>query len=338
MITIVTYMPFDFDNFYDLHPSIKQINLNFGGPAEDVWDGIWKNVRRNSLLRKAISDSKPDCVISHLNSANVRTIIATLAQGVPLIIVEHGYPPSSHMERPWNMLRRCLYPLASMLVAPNLKAIECFPDRIRRKGVSIPNPVLLEGLDALNAPKLPGNRNIAAMGRFVPIKQFDLLLEAFAKISYEPDCFLNLVGDGPLREELISLASRLGIIQRVRFWGQIKHPWSLLKNSDMVVVSSESECLPMVVLEAMTCGLPVVSFDCPVGPREIIQDAVDGILVPPSDVDALARAMERLLNDDEERHRLGLEAAKSAEKYSVERIMKQWEDLIERVIECGRHK
>jgi len=96
--------------------------------------------------------------------------------------------------------------------------------------------------------------------------------------------------------------------------------------------------LPMVVLEAMTCGLPVVSFDCPVGPREIIQDAVDGILVPPSDVDALARAMERLLNDDEERHRLGLEAAKSAEKYSVERIMKQWEDLIERVIECGRHK
>jgi glycosyltransferase involved in cell wall biosynthesis len=108
----------------------------------------------------------------------------------------------------------------------------------------------------------------------------------------------------------------------------VANPFSVLKECDLFVLSSRYEGFPNVLLEAMACGLPVVSFECPSGPGEIIQNEVNGILVPAEDTVALERALYELIENRELRERLGNEATKICERYAAGSIMKQWDRLL----------
>jgi len=167
-----------------------------------------------------------------------------------------------------------------------------------------------------------------AMGRLGFEKGFDLLLLAFA-LCFEryPDWTLRLVGQGAEQPRLQNLAEQLGIKHAVRFEPVTKEPERVLHESDLFVLSSRTEGFPMVLLEAMACGLPVVSFDCSSGPREMIRDGIDGLLVPPEDVGALAAAMATLMGDELERQRLAKRAVEVAERFSLPRVMGMWTEV-----------
>jgi glycosyltransferase involved in cell wall biosynthesis len=109
----------------------------------------------------------------------------------------------------------------------------------------------------------------------------------------------------------------------------VDHLERQMAQASMFVLSSRHEGLPMVMVEAMSLGVPVVSFDCPTGPRDVIEDGRSGILVPADDVDALARAMLSVIEDPERRHELGAGAARRAQDYALESIGPRWEALIE---------
>jgi glycosyltransferase involved in cell wall biosynthesis len=200
--------------------------------------------------------------------------------------------------------------------------------QIRIAGYAIPNPVSL--------PLIAGNhergntkaRTIVAMGRLVPQKGFDLLLDAFSRIAARhPDWSLKILGKGPLKEQLEIQASNLGLKDRVCFAGSLPDPFTVLCAADLFVFSSRFEGFGNALSEAMACGLPVISFDCPAGPADIIRPGVDGILVPAEDVSALATAMDRLMNDPEQREMFARRATEIIDRFSVGRILALWDEL-----------
>jgi glycosyltransferase involved in cell wall biosynthesis len=174
------------------------------------------------------------------------------------------------------------------------------------------------------------NPVILAAGRLTNQKGFDLLIGAFALFSPEhPDWRLRICGSGSDGQWLRAEVARLGLGGRVSLPGRVRALGDEMAAASMFVLSSRFEGFPLVLLEAMQKGLPVVSFDCPTGPREVVEDGRNGILVPPEDVDALARAMLALVRDAGLRRRYGREAARAAASYRMEVIGPRWNRLID---------
>jgi glycosyltransferase involved in cell wall biosynthesis len=172
---------------------------------------------------------------------------------------------------------------------------------------------------------------IAAAGRFSPVKQYPLLVEAFSHVVAEhPQWRLHIHGGGDRDEELRATIDRLGLGDHVSLRGRTTDMLGELSKASLLAVSSRVEGFGMTIIEAFSVGVPVVSFDCPHGPREIIEHGRNGLLVPPQDTDALGAALSRLVTDREERHRMGEAALASSSAYQLKDITRQWEEFLER--------
>jgi glycosyltransferase involved in cell wall biosynthesis len=175
------------------------------------------------------------------------------------------------------------------------------------------------------------------MGRMGREKGFDRLLTAFGKCAERhPEWSLRIVGEGDERPSLQKLAVKLGLESRIRLDTVTKVPEKVFRDSDLFVLSSRYEGFPTVLLEAMACGLPVISFDCPSGPREMIRHGIDGVLVPPDDVEALAKAMDRLMGSQQERRRLAARAIEVNERFGVPRVMAMWSEVLGKAARADR--
>jgi glycosyltransferase involved in cell wall biosynthesis len=153
---------------------------------------------------------------------------------------------------------------------------------------------------------------------------------AFAQLKERhPNWNLTILGEGPLRQVLESLRDQLGLTSRVFLLGYVRDTYYYLKKADLFVMCSRFEGFPNALCEAMACGIPVISTDCPSGPREIIRSGENGLLVQPEDVNALALAMDSLMSDEKERKRLGSRAVEVIERFSLEKIMRMWEEVLD---------
>jgi len=160
------------------------------------------------------------------------------------------------------------------------------------------SPELYEKADApLEHPWFRSNQPpvILGVGRHYPQKGFDTLLRAFARVRQETPARLVILGEGPERPNLERLASELGVAADVDMPGFDPNPFRYMKRAGVFVLSSRYEGLPNVLIQAMACGCPVVSTDCPNGPAEILDGGRYGALVPVDDVEAMARAIVRAL-------------------------------------------
>ncbi|WP_435835384.1 glycosyltransferase, partial [Streptomyces avermitilis] len=192
------------------------------------------------------------------------------------------------------------------------------------RGGGVPNWGRVAGA----APPPPTAKVIAAAGRLVPGKRYDVLLEAFCAVAAKaPDWELRIYGGGAEKERLQGLIDGLGLGGRARLMGVRTPIEAEFARASLVVSASDAESFGMTLVEAMRCGVPVVSTDCPLGPAEIITDRVDGRLVPVRDARALADAMLDLVLDDELRRSMGAAARASAHRYDPEPIVDHYERL-----------
>ena len=205
----------------------------------------------------------------------------------------------------------------------------------RRPGqvVCIHNPVDVARLERearANASPFRGpGPHVLALGRLTHQKGFDLLLEAFAGVRAAGiPAELTIVGEGEAEDALRSQAARLGVAAAVRFAGFQDNPPAYYGHADVFVLSSRYEGMPNAVLEAMACGCPVVAFDCPHGVREIIDDGVNGVLVPPEDVSGLRDALLRVLCSPETRERLRGRMPRKLAAFDAPAIARRWADIL----------
>ena len=330
-VTILTFN--NEPSFFDLHPSITYSALNIQERARFAIGRFLANFTRLWVLRKAILASQPQAVVSFLEQVNVHTLVATIGTGIPIIVSERVDPSWHSGATIWNRLRRMTYPLASRVVSVTQGIDRFFEWLPREKRSVIHNPVLPVQEELEANPPVSGmdaeKKWVVAMGRLNQQKGFDLLLSAYEKVAGKyPDWQLIILGEGGLREELEQLREKTGLGNKVVFPGSIKNPYSILVKSELFVLSSRYEGFVNALGEAMACGLPVLSFDCPGGPREIVRHGIDGLLIPAEDVTSLAEGLDRLMGDEKERNQLAAKAPEVVERFSKDKIMSLWEEVI----------
>ncbi len=180
-------------------------------------------------------------------------------------------------------------------------------------------------------PDVPGQKRapiLLAAGRLSRQKGFDLLIDAFVQVhAVHPDWQLHIFGEGKARPKLTAQIEERGLKGVVRLRGLTRNLDAELNKVSAFVLSSRKEGLPMVLLEAMGAGLPVVAFDCPTGPAEVVENEVNGLLIPAEDVDALAAGMIRMITQPHEREKFAAAARVTSADYSMPVIAARWETL-----------
>lgn len=328
----VTLVTFDGQPpYYPVDSKVTLRQLNIDSSSRPLIHAFISTGRRILALRRVVRESEPDIVISFLGKINALTVLATRGLKVPVVVSERNNPDRQVFRPIWRWLRLRLYRLAVCVVTPSQGVLSWFPKAIQARGRVIPNPV---DLPANMPARVPGPPVLIAVGRLVPQKGFDLLLSAFSKIAEDfPDWTLTIRGEGDERNRIEELRDELGLRERVRLPGITEKPGQWVDEGEIFVLSSRYESFGNVITEAMVAGLPIVSFDCPWGPGEILADGVDGILVQPEDADALAEAMARLIRDAELRERLSKAAQQNVRRFERSQIMARWDKLVAELID-----
>lgn len=186
----------------------------------------------------------------------------------------------------------------------------------------IPNPIQPTEITATLV-----NKRAVAAGRIAPVKGFDSLIRSWALVAAKaPEWQLDIYGDDYLNTQakLQDLIVELGLQNHVRFAGTTSNMAATMADYSLYVMSSQTECFPMVLLESLSVGLPIVSFDCPTGPRHIVTDGQDGFLVDHQNVEALSDKILLLCQDAALRTTFGVNAKRNSTRFNTAHVMQQW--------------
>lgn len=310
--------------------------------AVDVLDAK----RQLSALPKLVRylrRTRPALLLANTEHMNVMAVVAAkLAGGETRVIVTQHNSFSDQVRRPtWQFrllppLYRWALPRADAIVAVSQGVADDLAARCGLPGSAmsvIHNGVVTDDFDRRAAADVAhpwfveGRPVIMGMGRFVPQKDFPTLVRAFAAMADRTDARLMLLGEGPQRAELQALAAELGVADRVALPGFMSDPLPWLRRARLFVLSSRFEGFGNVLCEALACGVPVVSTDCPYGPSEILADGAFGRLVPVGDVERLSAAMLASLSVPPKAERL----AERGKSFSVNACAEHYVALFDQV-------
>jgi GalNAc-alpha-(1->4)-GalNAc-alpha-(1->3)-diNAcBac-PP-undecaprenol alpha-1,4-N-acetyl-D-galactosaminyltransferase len=278
-------------------------------------------------LRKILKREKAQVVISFMTHINIVTIFSNLGLKSKVFISERSNPYMAPKQLTRKLLRDIFYPLASGVVFQTEDAQNYFSKKIKKKSVVIPNPVFIEEKLA-NFTK---EKRIITVGRLVKPKRQDVLIKAFGKIYDKfPRYTLEIYGEGPEKENLNNLIAELDLEKSVFLRGVSKELHSKIRNAQLFVLTSEYEGMPNALMEAMALGIPSISTDCPIGgPKSVIDNMVNGILVPVNEEEKLVKSIDLLLSNEKLRNKISLESSKVKNNFSLQKIAKEWENFVD---------
>lgn len=321
-------------NEFELDEKVRRVHV--GLKKEDEKKSrilkIWLRVK---YLRKFLKEEKPDITIAFAHKANYRALMSTIGMKMPVVISVRTDPVGHYDSFSDKIQIPLLFPRAAGCVFQTEGQRDFFPKYLQERSRIILNPI---NDKYLNVPK-PEKRDktVVQSGRLVDFKNQPMLIEAFLKVHEKhPDYDLKIYGgdsfDGT-KEILEKLIYDNHAEQYIRLMGASDSLEKQLPKASVYAFSSDWEGLPNALLEAMALGLPIVATDCPCGgPRTVMTNEVDGLLVPIKDPEAMAEGICRLIEDRKLAERLGENARKISEKANGHAVIEQWRDYIEKVI------
>ena len=319
---------------FELDPRIEVVVLDRYRPSPTPAHALMRAARRIRRLRRHLARLRPDAAIGVMTYASCLLALSPVP-GVRRIGSERSYPPFMQLGRAWVTVRRLVYRRLDAVVVLTEEAAAWMGRHVPARRVEvIPNWVNLP-LSRTDPIRPPGEfvgesrRLVLGIGRLNPVKGFDRLIDAFASIAQDrPDWDLAILGEGPLRDVLEERIATAGLGGRVLLIGQTGNLADWLERADLLALTSRHEGFPNVLLEALAHGVPAVSVDCMTGPRQILRDGIDGLLVPEDDQEALVAALARATGDDALRAKLAARAPEVRDRFSQDRIAGLWERLI----------
>ena len=303
--------------FYELDKDIKLVPLLEGYQSKPRF------FKRVKVLKNALKEIRPEIVISFLPRIIAYTYFAVKGLKIPLVVSERNDP--SKYPFILKVLQKHIFKKADFCVFQTDEVSNWYGLKAKKHSAVVLNPVNLTY--KVSDKPIQRKKNILNVGRLEKQKNQILLLNAFKLFSEKyPDYLLKIYGNGSLKEELIDLCRTYQIEDKVTIveadpkWQEKEY------DSSVFVLSSDYEGMPNCLMEALALGIPCVSTDCPVGgPRALIEDGVNGYLVPVNDVEKMASAIEKAINNPIYDARLLKEA-------SHDFIGKRWESLLESVL------
>ena len=283
-------------------------------------------------LKVLIEQERPQRVLSMLTRTNVLCCLAAWDLPIHLVVSERNDPALQRLDRVWSLLRRLCYRRADVVTANTegvIQALKVLGQWQRLELLPNPVPTTLEA--SWQQVALDRRQpEILALARLQPQKGLDLLLRAFALLvpSTCKGWTLTLVGEGPEGTALKNLCSELGIDDVVSFEGFRSDTQTFLRRASIFALPSRFEGMPNALLEAMAFGLPSVVSDASPGPLEMVRDGVEGFVVPSENVEALARALERLILDPGLRERCGVEARTTLASLDWSVLEPRWRSVL----------
>lgn len=273
-------------------------------------------------IKAFYQQNQPDIVIVHTMSKLTPLILSALSIK-KLWSIEHI--AFDFHQLPYRLYRQWFYRRLEKVIVLTEHEKRIF-QQINLQTVRIANPSPF----AIRHTAYPqDSKTIISIGRLTWQKGYDLLLLAWQQVQPNfPDWQLHIYGEGEEKQALQAQIQTLNLTNII-LKGIHKNTLEVYDNASFYVMSSRFEGLPMVLIEAQTRGLPIVSFDCPSGPAEIISDKLDGLLVKNGDITALADAMMTMIQNDNDRLAMSKQAIQSAKRYQIDNVINQWVDLIE---------
>ena len=311
-----------------LDPGIQVKRLDLMHDSHSSGEAMTANWNRLKTLRRALAQGEPALVISFVHVTNVLTLFAAIGLSLRVIVCEESEPSFSPQRRVWRFLRWLSYPFASRLVVHSRGARDWFTRLPLIRTRVIPNAVTVPDAK-LMSDTASRDRLVLSVGRLGFEKGYDLLIPAFVQATHDlPDWRLLILGEGSERASLEKAIAQLGVSGRVSLPGVQPHPWEFYRKAEIFVSSSRHEGFGIALCEAMASGCAVMVTDCPSGPREIVADGINGLIVAAGDVNAMAKALRNLIEDEVLRSKLAASAREVAERFHPETIKRDWSDLL----------
>lgn len=309
---------------YDLSKNVKvhYITEEAAGSVPHSMQRIVKRLLNVVAVRKFFKTHKYDILIAQAFPNNLSLFLAGKDMG-NVISAEHVY--ANYYGTFIKALRKFIYKRSAKVVVLTGNDKEYFDSIFKSSHTEvIPNPVILTEKFYSSLE----NKEMISLGRLQYQKGYDNLVDIFKKVHEKyPDWQLSIYGEGALREKLQHKIDSLGLTDFMHLRGVTTDVPSVLRQSSIYVMSSRFEGFPMVLIEAMNQGIPCVSYNCPNGPSDIIQDQINGMLVENQNPDKLVDAICYMIKNPEIRKEMGRKCCDSVDRYSISAVCAKWDKL-----------
>lgn len=308
---------------------------NIGNFPRRVKNYLKKQREHKKKLKEVIEKYKPAIIVS---MGDTDKYILPIIKGDAKIILEHHFEKYFIFKEPRNFLyklkdfiffkkeERLLKKYDEFLVLTEEDKKQYKNNKI--KVINNPLSFYPKKISRLE------NKRVISIGRLVSQKGYDLLIEIWKKVALKyPDWILDIYGEGDLRKDLQEKINKYKLGNKIFLKGKEKNIQEKYLESSIYVMSSRYEGFGMVLVEAQACGLPIVSFDCPCGPKDIVTDGEDGFLCKFGNIDEMTDKIIYLIENEEKRKEFGKKARENSLRFSEEIIMKQWKELFKNLIE-----